>query len=110
MSTPNSKLRCHSSPPKTHAKHPDHSKEIVRLKRIKGQIEGVEKMIVNGRYCPDILMQIRAATAALKTVERSILGKHLKACVKDAMNSQNEKEIELKIDELMVLFATDHRK
>ncbi len=90
--------------------HPDHSNEVVRLKRIKGQVDGIERMITERRYCPEILIQIRAATAALKTVERSILGKHLRACVKEAMSSHNEKEIDSKIDELMELFASDHRK
>ncbi len=110
MKTPNSKLVCHAPSIKSQMTHPSHSNEIVRLKRIKGQVEGVERMILEGRYCPEILIQIRAATAALKTVERSILGSHLRACVQDAMNSRNENEIKSKIDELMELFASDHRK
>lgn len=84
--------------------HPDHQKSISRLRRIKGQVEGVERMITARKYCPDIIIQIRAARAALASLEAGILEKHLQHCVTDAMKSPNESDRNQKIHELMKLF------
>lgn len=80
--------------------HPCHSSEVKNLNRVAGQIEGIKKMIDAGRYCPDILTQMRAARAALKTVELNILQTHLQHCVADTMKSGSEAEAEAKIAEL----------
>jgi DNA-binding FrmR family transcriptional regulator len=85
-------------------KHPDHVGEVPRLNRIAGQIDGVKKMIEERRYCPDIMTQLRAARAALKTVEASILETHLNACVTEAMVSGDKTSIETKISEIRELF------
>ena len=58
-------------------KHPSHIENIPRLNRIAGQIEGIKKMIEDGRYCPEIISQLRAVRAAVKAVESNILQKHL---------------------------------
>ena len=84
--------------------HPDHKAQISRLRRIKGQVEGVEKMIEARRYCPEIITQIRAASAALKSLEASILERHLRHCVADALESKNTTEQNKKIAELLDLF------
>lgn len=84
--------------------HPDHSSELIRLNRIQGQVEGIVRMVVERRYCPDILIQLRAVQSALKSVEGAILKKHMHDCVKEAMDSRNEEEIKKKIDELVALF------
>jgi DNA-binding FrmR family transcriptional regulator len=89
---------------KNHKDHPDHSKQKVRLKRVGGQIEGIAKMIDERRYCPEILMQLKAASKAIQSIEGEILATHLRACVKNAIHSRNEKEISAKIDEMMALF------
>ena len=65
--------------------HPCHQSEIGKLNRISGQVEGIKKMIEDGRYCPDILTQLRAARAAIRTVEANILETHLQHCVTDAL-------------------------
>ncbi len=78
-----------------------HHKELVKLARIKGQIEGISRMIEDLRYCPDILIQIKAAKKALVAVENNILKTHLEHCVTDAMKSRSEKEINEKIEELL---------
>ena len=85
--------------------HPDHSSELTRLSRIQGQVEGIVRMIAERRYCPDILMQLRAVQSALKSVEGAVLKKHMNNCVKKAMDSRNEKEIKQKVDELVGLFV-----
>lgn len=83
--------------------HPDHSKEGVRLKRVKGQLEGVLKMIEDRRYCPDILIQVRAAKSAIQAIEHSILKTHLASCVSDALHEKNEEKANQKIEELIEL-------
>ena len=80
--------------------HPDHGKEITRLNRVAGQVEGLKKMILERRYCPDILTQIKAVRSALKTIEGNILETHLHACVAEAMAGQNQTQITEKIDEI----------
>lgn len=84
--------------------HPDHSNELRRLNRIVGQLDGISRMIHDGRYCTDILVQTRAAVAAIKAVEVSILNRHLKMCVRSAFNSKKQEDVNAKIGELLELF------
>lgn len=84
--------------------HPDHGAELPRLNRIAGQIDGIKRMIGEDRHCTEILAQVRAARAALKTVEASILQAHLQSCVRTAMTSGDQQEIDAKIAELQNLF------
>ena len=81
-----------------------HDKEIGKLNRVAGQVEGVKKMITAGRYCPDILTQLRAIRAAIKTIEANILETHLNHCVSESMASGNAKDARKKIEELKELF------
>ena len=67
--------------------NPDHIKNIHRINRIHGQLKGVEKMIVEKRYCLEILQQTRAITSAIKSLENNILNKHIDHCVVDAMKN-----------------------
>ncbi len=85
--------------------HPDHSKQIARIRRIRGQLDGIEKMIGDHRYCVDILTQTRAVTSAIRSLEGSILEGHLRGCVTDAMAAKSKAVAEQKIEELMELFA-----
>jgi len=57
-----------------------------RLRRLEGQIRGLQKMIEEDRYCPDILIQISAAQEALRTVSRELMGNHLRHCVAKAIS------------------------
>ncbi|MBN20974.1 MAG: hypothetical protein CL678_06755 [Bdellovibrionaceae bacterium] len=82
----------------------DHRKELPRFNRIKGQIEGIEKMISDQRYCGDVLNQLRAVKAGLTAIESSILETHLHNCVSDAIRSGNQKLAKEKIDEVIDLF------
>jgi len=85
--------------------HPDHTVELTRLRRLRGQIDGVERMIQDGRYCMDILQQLKAARSAIHALEASILQSHLHACVKEAFASKNEIDVEEKIQEITDLFS-----
>lgn len=58
---------------------------IHRLKRIEGQVRGIQGMVENDRYCMDILVQISAIHAALKKVGMSLTERHMKHCLKDAI-------------------------
>lgn len=84
--------------------HPSHKKVMTRLNRISGQVEGVKKMIDEGRYCPEILMQLRAIRSALKGVESKVLESHLQSCVLNAFRSESDLDRKRKMDELIEIF------
>ena len=71
---------------------------VNRLKRIEGQVRGIQKMVEEDRYCIDILVQISAINAALKKVGFSVAERHTKHCVSDAIQTGKGYEA---IDELM---------
>jgi DNA-binding FrmR family transcriptional regulator len=72
---------------------------IVRLRRIEGQVRGLQRMIDEEKYCVDILTQINASRGALKKVALKILDRHVNGCVKNAIyEEEGEEEI---ITELM---------
>jgi CsoR family transcriptional regulator, copper-sensing transcriptional repressor len=77
-----------------------HAEQIVYLKKIEGQIRGIQKMIEDGRYCVDILTQIQSASGALSRVENSIFKKHLEGCVAGAIKSGSAAETQKKIEEV----------
>lgn len=85
--------------------HPSHCASLPALKKIQGQIGGIQQMIEDGRYCVDILIQCRAAMAALRSVEMKIFQKHLTHCVEDAFMSKDANEIRKKVDELTALLS-----
>lgn len=86
------------------SKHPCHASDLPRLNRISGQIDGVKKMIEDGRYCPDIITQLKAIRSALKSVEANMLERHLAGCVTNAIKSGSKKEQAEKINEIKELF------
>ncbi|GGJ71264.1 DNA-binding FrmR family transcriptional regulator [Anoxybacillus voinovskiensis] len=65
---------------------------IKRLKRIEGQVRGVQKMVEDNRYCIDILVQISAITAALNKVGLSLLERHVSHCVSKAIREGSGEE------------------
>jgi DNA-binding FrmR family transcriptional regulator len=58
-----------------------------RLRRIEGQVRGLQQMIEDDRYCIDILTQISAATKALQAVAVELMGDHLSSCVSEAVKA-----------------------
>lgn len=81
-------------------RHPDHSDQLHRIARIRGQLDGIARMIDEGRYCVDILTQLRAARAAMRSVEGGVLKTHVRHCVKDALESGEAGPANEKLDEL----------
>jgi DNA-binding FrmR family transcriptional regulator len=71
---------------------------VNRLKRIEGQVRGVQKMIEEDRYCVDVLVQVSAASAALKKVGFTLLEDHTRGCVTQAITKGEGDEA---IEELM---------
>ncbi|HET7615343.1 MAG TPA: metal-sensing transcriptional repressor [Bacillales bacterium] len=65
---------------------------INRLKRVEGQVRGLQKMIEEDRYCVDVLVQLSAINAALKKVGYSMMERHTKTCVSDAIRSGRGEE------------------
>ncbi|MCB0326763.1 MAG: metal-sensitive transcriptional regulator [Bdellovibrionales bacterium] len=86
------------------ASHPDHSAQISRINRVIGQLEAVKRKIENQDYCPDILIQTKAIVSAIKSLETSLLEKHIHHCVKDAIKSGRDER--QKLNELLQIFKT----
>ncbi len=112
MSTTKTKksAKLSSKPPtekccETHSEHPDHSEFLPRLNRIEGQLAGIQKMIKDGRYCVDILVQFRAVMAATRSIEVSIFERHLQHCLRSALLSKDKSEVDEKIKELTDLLT-----
>ena len=78
-----------------------HLEEIVRLKRIEGQIRGIQKMIGEKRYCIDILTQLSSVVGAIKSVEENILSRHLRGCVHESFRGGNKEDKGKKIEEII---------
>jgi DNA-binding FrmR family transcriptional regulator len=78
-----------------------HEAELVRLRKIEGQIRGVQKMIEEKRYCVDILTQISSIVGAIKSVEENILERHLKGCVNTSFTKGNKEDKANKINEII---------
>ena len=79
--------------------HPSHKNQINNLKRIEGQLRGVQRMIEEGDYCIDILTQIKAIKNSIVSVEGKILKSHLRQCVKDSLNGDDT--FDNKVDEIV---------
>lgn len=75
-----------------------------RLRRVAGQVGGIQRMVDGDRYCVDILLQIAAARAALSRVGRVLLQSHIETCVAGAFESRDEAERAEKIAELLHVF------
>ena len=85
----------------THGYSADRKKLQNRLRRIEGQVRGIEKMVEDDRYCIDILTQIAATTTALETVGLKILEDHTRHCVAGALASGDESVAQEKTEELL---------
>ncbi len=84
----------------------DHTRQIARLRRIEGQVRGLQQMIEAGRYCGDVAYQIDAAIAALRRVQVDMLRDHIRACVEASMSGNlPEAERQRLTDEIGRLMA-----
>ena len=79
-------------------KETTHKDQISSLRRIEGQVKGIQSMIEDDKYCIDILNQIKAVKSALVSVENKILNKHIEECIENSLLS--DKKLKDKIEEL----------
>jgi CsoR family transcriptional regulator, copper-sensing transcriptional repressor len=73
-----------------------------RLRRIEGQIRGIQRMVDGDQYCIDILTQLNSVTAALKAVGMGLLDGHVRHCVRDSIAQGDPDE---KVEELLAAVA-----
>lgn len=81
-----------------HAYQKDAEDFLTRLRKIEGQVRGIQKMIQDDRYCVDILAQLASIKSALSKVELALLESHTRGCVADAIRGNDG---DAKIEELM---------
>ena len=79
-----------------------------RLRRIEGQVRGLQKMVEEDRYCADILTQISSVQEALRSVGRELMRNHLKHCATSAIRS-SEADAEAMYDELVEMMYKHSR-
>ena len=72
----------------------ERKKLIKRLKMAEGQIRGIQNMVENDAYCPDILIQVSAVTAALNSFNRELLACHIRSCVAEDIRSGDDAAID----------------
>jgi DNA-binding FrmR family transcriptional regulator len=80
----------------------DRHKALALLKTARGQIDGVMRMVEEGRYCIDVSRQVLASIALLKKANMVILKQHMDTCVKDAIRTDKGAE---KIDEITMILS-----
>ena len=85
-----------------HGYTPNSDEILTRLRRIEGQVRGLQRMIEEDRYCIDILTQVSSATKALQGVATGLLDDHVRHCVRDAIG-QGEGAADEKIDEALTV-------
>ena len=79
------------------------ARNVKRLRRIEGQVRGLQKMVEDDRYCADIMTQISSVHEALRSVGRELMRNHLKHCATHAFRQGND-EADAMYDELVELF------
>lgn len=86
-------------------------KEVVlkRLRRIEGQVRGLQKMVDDERYCADVLMQMASVEQAIGAAAQVVLKNHLHTCVASAVKGSKPAEAERKLDEIVALFGRHWR-
>jgi CsoR family transcriptional regulator, copper-sensing transcriptional repressor len=81
-----------------------------RLRRIEGQVRGLQKMIEEERYCADVLMQLSSVQEALRGVGRTLIHNHLKHCVTEVIRNRDDAEhADAVYNELMELMYRNAR-
>ena len=76
---------------------------LTRLRRIEGQVRGLQKMVDEERYCADVLTQVSSVQEAIRGVSRSLLHNHLRHCAAEAIRSNDPERSEAMYDEILEL-------
>lgn len=78
---------------------------VTRLRRIGGQVQGIQRMLEEDKYCVDVLLQVAAVQGALEQLAKLVLGRHIESCVQAAFRTGGRRARARKIEELMTLFV-----
>ncbi len=91
----NQEIRCHHCSERKKKRTPEEKKKLlVRLKKAEGQIRGIQNMVENDVYCPDIVIQVSAVTSALNSFNKELLACHIKSCVIEDIRSGNDQAMD----------------
>ena len=85
------------------------SANLKRLRRIEGQVRGLERMVTENRYCADIMVQISSVQEALRAVGQALMHNHLRHCSSQAIRQGSRARAEAMYDELLHLIYTHAR-
>ena len=83
---------CHCQ--KTKHRSDEEQKRLTRLNRIEGQVRGLKDMLQKDAYCPDILIQVSAVSAALNSFSKELLATHIRTCVADGIRQGDDAVID----------------
>jgi len=86
-----------------------HEEQLDFLKKVAGQITGIQRMIEEKRYCVDIITQLHSVVGAILRIEEKIFRKHIEGCVIGALKGKSEAEKQKKINELLELIGKFRR-
>jgi len=76
-----------------------------RLRRIEGQVRGLQRMVDEDTYCIDVLTQVNSATAALRAVGLGLLDDHVRHCLRESLESGTDEQADGKVEELVAAVA-----
>jgi len=94
------RLCCHKTKERSEKEYKD---LINRLSRIEGQIRGIKGMVEKDAYCPDILIQVAAANAALNSFNKVLLANHIRSCVAQDIRDGKEETVDELVETLQKL-------
>jgi DNA-binding FrmR family transcriptional regulator len=81
------------------------TKVLGRLRRIEGQVQGIQRMVERDHDAVDVLLQLSAVEGAVAQAQKLVLGQHLAQCVTEAMRAGTGRERQRKVDELLDVFS-----
>ena len=81
------------------------AKAVGRLRRIEGQVQGIQRMVEEDKSSVDILLQLTAVQGAVEQVQKLLLGQHLESCVAEAVRAGSSRDRQRKVDELLEVFS-----
>ena len=88
-------MTCPQCSPRVKERPEEEKKELLRRLRLaEGQIRGIQKMVENNAWCPDILTQVSAVTSALGSFSRELLARHIRSCVAEDIRAGDEEAID----------------
>lgn len=94
---------CRCSQRKKERSPEEYRKLIHRLNRIEGQVRGIRAMVENGAYCPDILVQSAAVSAAMNAFNRELLANHIRTCVTEDIRGGRDEAVDELLDTMKKL-------